>query len=113
MTSEPVLRIFDPALLTDVQTDACTKGVARVLVQMDRPVAYFSQRLTEVESHYTTTELEVLAVIHTVEYFRIYLHGIHFTLVTDHIALKWLFKFWESKSMLFRWSHVNIYYKIL
>lgn len=110
ITSRPVLRILDPVLPTEVHTDACATGVAGVLVQMDQPVAYFSQRLSDVESRYTTTELELLAVVRTVEHFRIYLMGIKFFLVTDHMALRWLFKFCESKSRLFRWSESLLQY---
>jgi hypothetical protein len=47
------------------------------------PIAYFSQTTNQAESRYHSFELEMLAIVRTVERFHIYLYGITFTIVTD------------------------------
>ena len=54
-----------------------------------KPVLYFNRKSTEVETKMHSFELETLAVVYAVQRFRIYLHGIHFTIITDCSALKW------------------------
>ncbi len=104
MANEPVRRIFDPQLKCELHTDASTVGIGAILMQDKHPIGYFSRRLSDAEMRYTPTELECMAVVNAIEYFRIYLEGTHFTVVTDHAALQWLLKFSNSKRRLFRWS---------
>ena len=42
------------------------------------------------EKNYGITELECLAIVWAVKYFRHYLYGSKFTIITDHTTLKWL-----------------------
>jgi hypothetical protein len=104
LASQPVLSIFDPNAECELHTDASAVGVAGILFQNNHPIGYYSRRLSDAESRYTTTELECMAVVNSIEYFRIYLEGSKFTVVTDHKALVWLSNFKESKRRLFRWS---------
>jgi len=39
-----------------------------------------------------------------VDHFHVYLHGINFTIVSDHSALQWLFQIKNPSGRLFRWS---------
>jgi hypothetical protein len=73
-------------------------------MQDNHPIGYFSRCLSDAEIRYTTTELECIAVVNAIDYFRIYLEGSKFTVITDHSALQWLLKFSNSKRRLFRWS---------
>lgn len=50
---------------------------------------YYSCILKGAEIHYGITEKECLAIVKAVKHFRVYLFN-HFTIVTDHAALKWL-----------------------
>ncbi|GES89100.1 putative integrase core domain protein [Rhizophagus clarus] len=74
--------------------DASLIGIGAVLAQKDGKdeyvIAYASRTLAPAEKNYAITELEYLAIIWTVKYFRHYLFGIHFTIITDHSVLKWL-----------------------
>lgn len=93
MTKEPFLTIFDPELPTEVHTDASSLGYGAVLLQTHpnerrRPVAYFSKVTVGAEPRYHSYELETLAVVKALQYFRHYLVGKHFKVVTDCNALK-------------------------
>ena len=51
------------------------------------PVAYASRFLNSLEQRYSTNELELLAVVWSLEHFKYYLYGSQFILQTDHQAL--------------------------
>lgn len=93
--SAPILASPDftkPFILT---TDASTIGLGAVLSQIgqdqkEHPIAFISRRISDAESRYGATKLELLAVKWAVEHFHHYLSGQHFTIVTDHSALTWL-----------------------
>nr|GFA21436.1 reverse transcriptase domain-containing protein [Tanacetum cinerariifolium] len=57
----------------------------------------------DIESNYTTTEKEMLAVVYAFEKFRSYLIMNKSIVYTDHSALKYLFAKKDSKAILFRW----------
>ncbi|GJS39115.1 reverse transcriptase domain-containing protein [Tanacetum coccineum] len=59
--------------------------------------------MTEAESHYTTTEKEMLAVVYALEKFQSYLILNKSIVYTDHSALKYLFAKKDSKARLLRW----------
>nr|XP_041630835.1 uncharacterized protein LOC121501839 [Drosophila kikkawai] len=89
---EPVLVLYDFAAHHEVHTDACAIGLAGVLLQSQdktnwRPVCYFSRHCTDAESRYHSYELETLAVVETLQRFRVYILGKPFRLVTDCSAI--------------------------
>ncbi|GFO33166.1 retrovirus-related pol polyprotein from [Plakobranchus ocellatus] len=67
--------------------DASPHGLGAMLIQEGREVSYASRSLTYVESRYSQTEREILAVVFGVEKFHIYLYGSTFTVITDHKPL--------------------------
>ena len=90
-----------------LQTDASDQGLGAVLVQKDsngfeRVISYASRSLIDREKGYSATEKEALAVVYATDYFRPYLLGKKFTVVTDHSALRWLHSV-EPKGRLARW----------
>ncbi|GJZ20005.1 reverse transcriptase domain-containing protein [Tanacetum coccineum] len=68
-----------------------------------RPIHYASKTMNEAESHYTTTEKEMLAVVYAFEKFRSYLIMNKSIVYTDHSALKYLFNKKDAKARLLRW----------
>jgi hypothetical protein len=89
----PVLRIFDPNLLTTVETDASGFAIGAVLFQTDehgvsRPVAFTSRKLNPAERNYPTHEQKLLAIVHALKTWRFYLDGSHFVVYTDHATLQ-------------------------
>ena len=84
-------RHFDTNKETRVRCDASKKGLRPCLEQKHRntwqPVAYDSRFLYRLEERYSTNELELLAVVWSLEHFKYYLYGSQFLLQTDHQAL--------------------------
>ncbi|GJW84227.1 reverse transcriptase domain-containing protein [Tanacetum coccineum] len=68
-----------------------------------RPIHYASKTMNEAESHYTTTEKEMLAVVYAFKKFQSYLILNKSIVYTDHSALKYLFAKKDSKARLLRW----------
>ncbi|GKB69237.1 reverse transcriptase domain-containing protein, partial [Tanacetum coccineum] len=66
-------------------------------------IHYASKTMNEAESHYTTTEKEMLAVVYAFEKFRSYLILNKSIVYTDHSALKYLFAKKDSKARLLQW----------
>ncbi|UYV64475.1 K02A2.6-like [Cordylochernes scorpioides] len=80
LTTKPVLHLFKEGLPCQLFCDASLQGIAGILKQQHpdgtlHPVQYYSRTLRPHEKNYTITELECLAVIDSVEKFRIYLAG--------------------------------------
>lgn len=94
MTKEPILAIFNPKLRTELHTDASSIGVGAILLQFDLEgkknvlSSYFSKQTTNDQRQYHAYELETMAVVFALQYFRVYLLGIHFTVITDYNTLK-------------------------
>ncbi|GJU97802.1 reverse transcriptase domain-containing protein [Tanacetum coccineum] len=68
-----------------------------------RPIHYASKTMNEAESHYTTTEKEMLAVVYAFKKFWSYLVLNKSIVHTDHSALKYLFAKKDSKARLLWW----------
>ena len=75
---------------TGLKCDASKKGLGACLEQKENnnwhPIAYASSFLNKNEQRYTINELELLAVVWSLEHLKYYLFGSHFTLQTDHQA---------------------------
>lgn len=110
LISPKVLCFPDWELPFEVHTDASRKpgALGAVLLQRDakkaeRVLGFFSRLLHGAEHNYSVTELECLAVRWAVQKLRPYLYGRRFTVVTDHVALKWMFSMKDPNPRLNRW----------
>lgn len=92
LAKRPILKIFDPILDIELHTDASSIAVAAILIQVHpdgpHPVAYFSKLCTYEQSKYHSYELETMALVFALRYFRIYLLGVQFTVFTDCSAVR-------------------------
>nr|GFB95690.1 reverse transcriptase domain-containing protein [Tanacetum cinerariifolium] len=68
-----------------------------------KPIHYASNTMNDVETNYTTTEKEMLAVVYAFEKFQLYLIMNKSIVHTDHSALKYLFTKKNAKERLLRW----------
>ena len=89
LTGDKVMAYFDQSKETELITDASPFGLSAILIQKtpgreDRKVvAYASRSLSDVESRYSQTEKDALAIVWAIERLHLYLFGNHFTLYTD------------------------------
>lgn len=70
-----------------IYTDASTKQLGGVITQNNRPIAFFSRKLTKAQTKYTVTELELLSICETLKEFKGMLLGMKVRVMTDHINL--------------------------
>ncbi len=91
LTTAPVLTLPDPSKPFTIISDASVNGTGAVLLQNDKVCAYTSKKFTAAEYNYTTTEQELLGIIHALQEWRCYLEGgPESLLITDHHPLVYL-----------------------
>ncbi|GJR06779.1 reverse transcriptase domain-containing protein [Tanacetum coccineum] len=107
LTEAPILIAPDWDLPFELMCDANDFAIGAVLGQRHekhfRPIHYASKTMNEVESHYTTTEKEMLAVVYAFKKLWSYLILNKSIVYMDHSALKYLFAKKDSKARLLRW----------
>ncbi|GJT44710.1 reverse transcriptase domain-containing protein [Tanacetum coccineum] len=107
LTEAPILIAPDWDLPFELMCDASDFAIGAVLGQRHekyfRPIHYASKTMNEAESHYTTTEKEMLVVVYAFEKIRSYLILNKSIVYTDHSALKYLLAKKDSKARLLRW----------
>lgn len=107
LCTEPLLQYPDFTEPFVVTTDASQIAIGGILSQgpigKDQPIAYTSRVLNDAEQNYSTIERELLAIVYAVNYFRPYLFGRKFKLITDHKPLVWLNSVKDPTSRLVRW----------
>lgn len=98
----PLLRHYDPALPTRLETDASKFAVGAVLTQEFQgrwhPIAFRSRKLSPTETRYGVGDIELLAIVDAATTWRHYLmyldHKVN--VITDHLNLK----YWHTKRAL-------------
>ena len=77
----------------DLFTDASGIGLGGALFQQGKPVGYFSRKLSETETRYSTFDREALAMVAAIKYFRHFILNAKVTVWCDHKPLEpWLSK---------------------
>jgi hypothetical protein len=75
IAKEVVLAYPDFTKPFEIYTDASTKQLGAVITQDNRPIAFFSRKLSGAQSKYTVTKLELLAIVETLKEFNGMLWG--------------------------------------
>ena len=88
LSSETVTTYFDPNKETKIIVDASPVGLGAIMLQEGKVICYASKSLTDVETRYSKTERENIAILWAVEYWHIYLFGHKFVLISDAKALE-------------------------
>ena len=109
LCTAPVLAFPDFHRQFIVDTDASGYAISGVLSQvgvdnLEHPIAYYSRTLSKCERNYSTTRRELLAVIDSIEHWKVYLTGSKFILRTDHAAILWLQNFRDPVGQNARWQ---------
>lgn len=113
LTAAPILAIFDPEREAVLETDASDYAIGACLTQKgadgnQRPIAYYSRKMTGPELNYDIHDKELLAVVEAFQHWRVYLEGAKFPVqvYTDHKNLL----YWTTTKQLnrrqVRWSEV-------
>ena len=92
LSTQPVLKFFDPDLPSVIQADASQYGLGACLLQKGKPVAYASRSLSSYEINYAQIEKELLAIVFACAKFHFYIYGFHTTVQPHHKPVKVIFK---------------------
>lgn len=90
LSSAPILALPDFTLAFELHCDASKTGIGAVLSQRNRPIAFFSEKISGARFRYSTYDIEFYAIIQAIKHWRHYLFHKEFVLYTDHDALKHL-----------------------
>ena len=108
LTHVPVLSFSDYQLPCLVETDVSSFGVCAILIQSfggkrSHVIAYASRVLIDVESRYSVTYVEALAVVWGFKHFKEIIYGYPITVYTDHTAVTNIFKSKNLEKRVARW----------
>ena len=110
LSSVPILTSPDFHKDFKLMTDASDLGVGAVLMQetegIEKPIAYFSKKLTGGQLKYSTIEKELLSLILALKHFETYVNAgpSPLKVFSDHNPLKYINKFKNKNKRLMNWS---------
>jgi hypothetical protein len=79
-----VLAYPDYSEVLEIYTDASSKQLGAVITQKNRPIAFFSRKLSIAQHKYSVTKIELLAIVKTLKEFKGTLWGQPIKMFTDH-----------------------------
>jgi hypothetical protein len=68
----------------EIYTDASSKQLGAVITQKNRPIAFFSQKLSVAQHKYSVAKIELLSLVETLKEFKGMLWGQPIKVFTDH-----------------------------
>jgi hypothetical protein len=86
-TITKVLAYPDYSKVFKIYTDASSKQLGAVITQENRPIAFFSQKLSTTQYKYSVTKIEQLAIVETLKEFKGMLWDQSKKMYTDHANL--------------------------
>jgi hypothetical protein len=71
----------------EIYTDASSKQLGAVITQDNRPIAFFSRKLSNTQCKYSINKIKLLAIVKTLNEFKGVLWGQNMKVFTDHANL--------------------------
>ena len=98
---------YDPITETNIIVDAGPKGLGAILSQKQKngqlkPISYLSRALADVESRYSQTKKETLAVTWAFQHYHYHIYDRHVTVYTDQKPLEPLLTASPTPSLEFK-----------
>ncbi len=87
ITKEVMLSYPDFNKPFEIYTDASQVQLGSVISQENRPIAFYSRKLSPAQTRYTTIEKELLAIVETLKEYKNILLGQKIKIYTDHMNL--------------------------
>ena len=87
LTESPILVYYEHKSELVIQCDASSYGIGAALMQKGKPLAYASCALTDTESRYEIIEIEMLAIVFTLEKWHQFTYGRSVIVHSDHKPL--------------------------
>ncbi len=87
ITKDIVLAYPDFNKVFEIYTDASSKQLGAVITDDNRPIAFFSWKLSDTQCKYSVTKIELLAIVKTLKDFKGMLWGQQIKVFTNHANL--------------------------
>jgi hypothetical protein len=84
IATETVLDYSDFLKPFEIYTDSSATQLGAVIAQDNRPMAFFSRKLSEMQQKYSVTEIDLLAIVETLKEFKGMLWGQDIEVFTNH-----------------------------
>jgi hypothetical protein len=84
IVQDVVLAYPDYSKPFEIYTDASATQLGSVITQNNRPLAFFSRKLSDTQKRYSITKIELLAIVETLKEFKGMLWGQRIIVYTDH-----------------------------
>jgi hypothetical protein len=104
LTTAPLLALPDFGKPFEIECDASGVGIGGVLMQEGRPIAYFSEKLSDPTLNYFVYDKELYALVRSLETWQHYLFPKEIIIHSDHETLKHLKGQLKLNKRLAKWS---------
>ncbi len=84
ISKEVVQAYPDFSKLFEIYMDAATMQLGAVITQDNKPIVFFSQKLSKTQQKYSDAKIELLAIVETMKKFKGVLWGQSIKVCTDH-----------------------------
>ena len=102
VSAETLLCYPDWKLPFTVHNDASDKKLVAVIIQNNKPIYFFSRRLSKTQRNYTTTDKELLYIVECLMQFQGITFGDEINVFSDHNNLVYAATLSESQRVM-RW----------
>jgi hypothetical protein len=87
IAKDVVLAYPDYSKVFEIYTDASSKQLGTVITQDNRPIMFFSRKLSDMRGKYSVTKIELLAIVKTLKEFKGMLWAQQIKVFTNHANL--------------------------